>query len=78
MATGNVRVKDNDGAKLASDKLEWFTAEEKVIATGNVRISNEDMRAFGDLAYSENNFKNFGLLGHARILKGVKDDEEAF
>ena len=78
MATGKVRVKDNDGAKLASDKLEWFTAEEKVIATGNVRISNEDMRAFGDLAYSENNFKNFGLLGHARILKGVKDDEEAF
>ena len=78
MATGKVRVKDNEGAKLASDKLEWFTAEEKVIATGNVRISNEDMRAFGDLAYSENNFKNFGLLGHARILKGVKDDEEAF
>ena len=79
-ATGNVKVKEKDGGKLFSDKLEWFSAEEKVIATGNVRISKDDMRGFGDLAYSENNFKNFGLLGHARILKGVKDGDiaEAF
>lgn len=76
-ASGNVSVKDKDGAKLFSDKLEWLTAEEKVIATGNVRISKDDMRAFGDLAYSEDNFKKFGLLGHARVLKGVKDDEES-
>lgn len=77
-ATGNVRVTANDGGKLLSDKLEWFTAEEKVIATGNVKISKDDMRGFGDLAYSKNNFKNFGLLGHARILKGVKDNGEDF
>ena len=77
-ATGNVKVKDKDGGKLFSEKLEWFTAEEKVIATGNVRISKDDMRGFGDLAYSKNNFKNFGLLGHAKVLKGVKDGDEAF
>lgn len=75
-ATDNVDVTNTDGAKLLSDKLEWFTAEEKVIATGNVKISKDDMRGFGDLAYAENDFKKFGLLGHARVLKGVKDDDE--
>ena len=75
-ASGNVKVKDDDGAKLSSDKLEWFTAEEKVIATGNVKISKDDMRAFGDLAYADNDFKHFGLLGNAKVLKGVKDDDE--
>lgn len=75
-AIGNVKVTNDDGAKLHSDKLEWFTAEEKLIATGNVKISKEDMRGFGDLAYAESNFKKFGLLGHAKVLKGVKDDDE--
>ncbi len=77
-ATDNVKITNSDGAKLWSDKIDWFTAEEKVIATGNVRISKDDMRGFGDLAYSENNFKKFGLLGNARVLKGVKDTEEGF
>lgn len=77
-AAGNVKVLNEDGAKLASDKVEWFTAEDKVIATGDVKISKDDMRGFGDLAYADSDFKHFGLLGHARILKGVKDMEEAF
>ena len=77
-AAGNVKVKNKDGAKLAGDKVEWFTGEDKIIATGNVKISKEDMRGFGDLAYADNEFKHFGLMGHARILKGVKDMEEAF
>ena len=77
-ATDNVDVTNIDGAKLLSDKLEWFAAEEKLIATGNVKISKDDMRAFADLAYAENDFKKFGLLGHARVLKGVKDNEEDF
>lgn len=76
-ATGNVYVINDDGAKLLSDKLEWFISEEKVIATGNVKIAKEDMRAFGDLAYSDNGFKHFGLMGHARILKSVKEDDES-
>lgn len=77
-AAGDVKIKNKDGAKLRSDKVEWFTGEDKIIATGGVRISKEDMRGFGDLAYADNEFKHFGLLGHARVLKGVKDEEEAF
>lgn len=77
-ATDNVDVTNTDGAKLLSDKLEWFIGEERLIATGNVKISKDDMRAFADLAYAENDFKKFGLLGHAKVLKGVKDNEEGF
>lgn len=77
-ASGNVKILNDDGAKLAGDKVEWFTSEDKVIATGNVKISKEDMRGYGDLAYADSDFKHFGLMGHAKILKGVKDMEEAF
>ena len=76
-AAGDVKVKNKDGAKLRSDKVEWFTGEDKIIATGGVKISKDDMRGFGDLAYADNEFKHFGLLGHAKVLKGVKDMEEA-
>ena len=78
IATDSVKVINDDGSKLHSDKLEWRMAEEKLIATGNVKIAKDDTRAFGDFAYAENDFKKFGLLGHARILKGVKDGEEDF
>ena len=74
-ATDNVKVTSNDNANLLSDKLEWFVSEEKLIATGNVKISKDDMRAFGDLAYADNDFKHFGLMGNAKVLKGVKDEQ---
>ena len=76
-ATGNVDVTNSDGAKLLSDKVDWFSEEDKIIATGNVRIAKDDMRAFGDFAYADNNFKHFGLMGNAKVLKGVKDETGA-
>lgn len=74
VASNNVIVTNSDGAKLWSDTVNWFTAEDKVVATGNVKIVKDDMRAFGDMAYSNNNFKHFGIWGHAKLLKGVKDE----
>lgn len=74
VATGNVKVTSHDGGKLSSDKLDYDVAENKLIATGNVKISKDDMRAFGDMAYADNEFKHFGLMGNAKILKGVKDN----
>ena len=71
---GSVNVTNSeDGSELLSDQLDWFAGEEKLVATGNVKISKDDMRAFGDMAYSDNNFKHFLLLGNAKVLKGVKD-----
>ena len=71
---GDVVLTNSDGAKLESDRVDWFGEEEKIIATGNVKLVKDDMRAFGDMAYSNNAFKHFGLWGNAKILKGVKDD----
>ena len=72
---GNVQVTNSDGAKLTCDQLEWLGEEDTLAAIGNVKISKDDMRAYGDIAYSDNGFRHFGLLGNAKVLKGVKDDD---
>ncbi len=78
IATGNVKIKNSDGAKLASDKVDWFVKEEKVTATGNVKVSREDMRGYGDFAIAMENFKKFGIMGHAKVLNGVSEDDDIF
>ena len=74
-ALDNVSVTNSEGAKLLCNKLDWFIARDILAATGDVKISKDDMRAFGEFAYANNDFKHFGLMGNAKILKGVKDDE---
>lgn len=71
---GDVAVSDSEGATLTGGKLDWLGAEEILIATDNVKISKDDMRAFGDRAEAWNGLRHFKLKGSARILKGVKDD----
>lgn len=73
---GEVEVINSDEAKLLSDKLDYFADTDMLIAAGDVKISKDDMRAFGDFAYSNNALGKFGLSGNAKIMKGVKDDEE--
>ena len=71
---GDVVVTDSDGGKLESINLDWLSAEEMLVATDDVKISKDDMRAFADRAESMNGFQKFLLKGNARILKGVKED----
>ena len=73
---GDVTVTDSEGAKLISGKLDWRGKEEILIATENVQISKDDMRAYGDRAEATNGLRHFNLKGHAHILKGVKDAED--
>lgn len=75
-AEGNVVVINNENAKLTSQMLDWFGEQEMLVATGEVKISKDDVRAFGDLAYSNNGFKHFGLMGNAKLQKGVTDDSQ--
>ena len=71
---GDVVVTDGDGGRLTAINLDWQSEKEMLIATDDVRILKEDMRAFADRAESMNGFQKFLLKGNARILKGVKDD----
>lgn len=73
---GKVVVLDGDGAKLNSGKLDWIDKDGMIVATDEVKISKDDMRAFGDRAESKDGFNHFFLKGHARVLKGVKPEEE--
>lgn len=70
---GDVLVKNSDDAELTCDKLDWFADMEMLIAAGNVKISKDDMQAFGDMAYSQTALNKFGIMGNAKILKGVEN-----
>ena len=73
---GEVEFLDGDGGKLTSKNLDWNGAEELLVASEDVKISKDDMQAFGDKAESKDGFKHFFLKGHARVIKGVKNNEE--
>ena len=73
---GEVKVIDGKGAKLFSDKLDWFNETEILIASENVKISREDMRAYGDRAEATNGLRHFKLKGNARVLRGVQEAED--
>lgn len=73
---GDVVLTDGDGGKLETVHLDWLSEPAMMIATEDVKISKDDMRAFADRAESMNGFRKFLLKGNARILKGVKEDEE--
>ena len=77
-AEGQVVVINSDGAKLTAQVLDWFGEQAMLVATGEVKIRKDDVRAFGDLAYSNNGFKHFGLMGHAKLQKGVTDKSADF
>ena len=73
---GEVTVTDSEGGKLTSKKLDYLGDDEMIVAEEDVKILKDDMQAFGDRAESKDGFKHFFLKGHARVLKGVKNDEE--
>ena len=71
---GDVVMTDGEGGKLEAVHLDWLSHEEMLIATEDVKISKDDMRAFADRAESSNGFQKFLLKGNSRILKGVKEE----
>lgn len=73
---GEVVVTDSKGAKLLSNKLDWDGKKEILTATENVKISKDDMRAYGDFAEATNGLRHFKLKGNARVLRGVKGSED--
>ena len=73
---GDVEVKDSDGAKLTSVKLDWNNKKEILIANEKVKISKDDMRAFADRAEATNGLRHFKLKGNAQVFRGVKKSED--
>ena len=72
---GNISIETSDGAKLTSETLDWLSAEELLVAEGDVRITRDDLKATGDRAESADGLKKFWLKGHAHITKGAPDED---
>ena len=73
---GEVAVNDSEGAKLTCGKLDWVGAEEVLIATEDVKVSKDDMRATGERAEARNGLRRFKLIGNAHVVKGVENDSD--
>ena len=71
---GDVSVTTGQGAKLTSDKLDWTSEDETITATDKVKITKDDIRAYADMAKSNDGYRHFLLKGHAYIIKGVKEE----
>ena len=67
---GDVKVFTDDGAELNCVKLDWLNTEYKLTASEKVKIIKDDIKATGDMAESNDGFRNFKLKGHVHIVKG--------
>lgn len=68
--TGNVTVKNSDGAELTSDELRWEAAKEILAAVGNAKAVKDDLLATGDRIESTDGFNKIKIIGKAHLVKG--------
>ena len=68
--TGNVQVKNSDGAQLTSDELRWDAKQEILAAIGNAKAVKDDLLATGDRIESSDGFNKIKISGKAHLAKG--------
>lgn len=68
--TDGVVITSGDGAKLTSRELEWLAKEEILVASGEARVTKDDMLASGDRIESADGFNKIKVIGHAHWEKG--------
>ncbi len=67
--TGGVIATTSDGAKLTSKELEWLAGKDRLVATGEARVSQEDTSIEADRIEGWNQFQEFRATGHAHVVK---------
>ena len=72
---GNIKATVSDGAEITGDKLMWENEKNMLSMEGNVKGKKDDVRLSGDRAETTDGFKNYKIIGHAHIEKGVHDDK---
>jgi LPS export ABC transporter protein LptC len=68
--SGNVEIKNSDGAQLNSDELRWDAQKEILAAIGNAKAVKEDMLATGDRIESSDGFNKIKISGKAYLRRG--------
>ena len=71
---GGVTATMTDDTKLTSKELEWVSGKDRLIATGEARVSQPGMYLEADRIETWNEFQEFMAAGHAHIVQ-EKDEK---
>ena len=73
---GGVTATVSDGSKMTGETLEWVAKEDKLVATGNAKVSQPGVSITADRIEGWNQFQEFKATGHAHLVKEKDTKEE--
>jgi LPS export ABC transporter protein LptC len=68
---GKAQAVLSTGGEVSADEIGWLHSEDKIIATGKVRIVKDDTVATADKATTDTGIENLRLEGNAEVQKGA-------
>ncbi len=71
----NIHAESTDNMKLDTGKIIWDGAQGVLTCEDNVKMSKPGLQASADKAESKDAFKNFKLIGNAKLIKGDAENE---
>lgn len=68
---GKAQAALSTGGEVSADEISWLHSEDKITATGKVRIVKDDAVATADKATTDTGIENLRLEGNAEVQKGA-------
>ena len=68
---GKAQAALSSGGEVSADEISWLHSEDKITATGKVRIVKDDAVATADKAITDTGIENLRLEGNAEVQKGA-------
>ena len=69
---GKAQAALSSGGEVSADEISWLHSEDKITATGKVRIVKDDAVATADKAITDTGIENLRLEGNAEVQKGAE------
>ncbi len=73
---GHVWAQLSTGGTLLADKVNWLQKQERLTATGHVKLEKDGWVATGDKAVTGGAFKKLTMTGKAKLEKGGEADDK--
>jgi len=68
--TGDVKAVASDGPTFSGPKVQYFAKEKRIVASGGIRLTREDIVATGDELETDDRIELVKVKGHAHVVKG--------
>lgn len=68
--TGSVQAESSDGGIITADEMKWLSDQERIVGSGNVKLTKNDVIITGDILESDAKLDKVKVHGNARVLKG--------